>query len=446
VPRGRCAVGVIVQVMHRSEVSGSRAEISPPRITRVPAVVDEVWRAEASSMRGALARRLGDLDRAEDALQEALAEALRRWPADGVPDNPAGWLVTSAWRKALDMLRREQTGRAKLAIADAAPSDDDLLALIFGCCHPSLPQTAQVALTLRAVCGLSTEEIAAAFLVPVPTMAQRLVRANRLIRSLEVPFSIPEPDEYADRLDAVLAVIYLVYNEGYLASGHVTPHRRDLAIQARALTHQLELLMPAEPEVIGLGVLIGLCEARSASRFDEWGRLVLLSDQDRRAWDHEAIQAAVARLDRVLAKREPGPYQTQAAIAALHATAPSYADTDWPQVWLLYQSLYLRTGNPVALLSAAVATWHRVGAERALNDLSRVAGELDGYRLFHATRAELLHALGREEEGHAALKRALALAANPAERSLLNERLSSRSVDHHGPDLDGGAVLDAGPV
>ena len=380
-------------------------------------------------MRGALARRLGDLDRAEEALQEALAEALRKWPSSGVPDEPAAWLVTTGWHRAVDTLRREQVGRAKLALLDppdppAFSGGDDTLGLIFGCCHPALPEPARIALTLRAVCGLTTEEIAAAFLVPTPTMAQRLVRANRLIRDRAVPFSTPEPEELTERLGPVLTVIYLVYNEGYLANSSAVEQRRDLATQAHALIGQLDLLMPTEPEVGGLAVLLSLCEARAATRFDESGRLVLLSDQDRSRWDRRAVQASVDKLDRVLARRRPGPFQTHAAIAALHATAESAEQTDWAQIRLLYLELFRQTASPLALLSASVATWRAVGAQRALWEVDQLTMRLDGYRLYHATRAELLRDLGREAEAAEALQRALALTANPAERLLLIERLT----------------------
>jgi RNA polymerase sigma-70 factor (ECF subfamily) len=392
--------------------------------------LEEVWRTEAASMRGALARRLGDLDRAEDALQEALAQAMRHWPQEGIPVQPAGWLVTTAWRKAVDQLRREEAGRAKLAysVPIGAPDNDDLLALVFGCCHPDLGEAAQIALTLRAVCGLTTEEIAAAFLVPVPTMAQRLVRANRLVREREVPFAIPSAEEYPDRLTSVLTVIYLVYNEGYLANSAESAQRRDLAAQALGLIRQLELLMPGEQEVTGLAVLLELCEARAAARFDADGRLILLDEQDRSTWDGPAIEAAVRRLDRALLRGRPGRYQTQAAIAALHATASSYKDTDWLQIRLLYLELHRQTGSPLALLSASVATWHARDAAQGLAEVDRLADRLDGNRLFHATRAEMLRELGRHDEARAALDRALSLAVNPAEKLLLTERLTSMEL------------------
>ncbi len=403
--------------------------------------VEDVWREHAASMRGALVKRLGDLDRAEEALQEAVAQALRHWPAEGVPANPAGWLVTTAWRKAVDQLRREEVGRTKIAytaglelprrstaesrgnswpVPIGAPDSDDLLALVFGCCHPSLPEQARIALTLRAVCGLTTEEIAAAFLVPVPTMAQRLTRAKKLVRSR---FGIPGAEEWGDRLTSVLTVIYLTYNEGYLANNSATAQRRDLATQAMALARQLELLMPHEPEVIGLCVLLDLCEARAASRFDEAGNLVLLADQDRSTWDGALIKRAVQRLDRVLTRRSPGPYQIHAAVAALHATAPSYADTDWLQIRMLYSALYRHTGNPLALLSASVATWHARDAAAGLAEVCALSEQLDGYRLYHATRARMLQELGRDDEARSALERALSMTVNPAEKSLLTDRL-----------------------
>jgi RNA polymerase sigma-70 factor (ECF subfamily) len=392
-------------------------------------VLDRTWRAEAASMLGVLSRRLGDLDRASDALQEAVTEALRRWPVEGVPDQAAGWLVTTAWRKALDGLRREATGRAKLAALAAlaegpepAPTDDDRLALLFACCHPSLPEPSQVALTLFAVSGLSTEEIAAAFLVPVPTMAQRLVRAKRQLRDRGVRFEQPPPEEYGSRLPAVLAVVYLVFNEGYLA--RETPQRRELAREGLDLARQLADLMPGEPEAAGLAALLELHEARAATRFDGSGRLVLLEEQDRSRWDRPLIQAAVTRLGAAVARAQPGPYQLQAGIAAQHALARAYEETDWTAIRALYDRLYALTPSPVVLLSRAVATRYAIGPVEALEEIDPLAESLSGYRLLHATRAEILRALGRTEEARAATRRALALATNPAERELLVRRLA----------------------
>ncbi len=393
------------------------------------AEVDRVWRAHAAGMLGVLARRLGDLGRAEDALQDAVAEALRRWPVDGVPDSPAGWLVTAAWRRALDGLRREATGREKLATLAAGPgagepTAEDRLALVFGCCHPALPISAQVPLTLRAVCGLSTAEIAAGYLVPEATMAQRLVRARRALTERGVPFDLPDPDEYPTRLPAVLAVVYLVFNEGYLASGQTVPQRRDLAREALDLARQLTVLMPGEPEVAGLTALLELIEARAATRFDSWGRLVPLAEQDRSRWDRAAIEAAVHRLGRAVAQGRPGRYQLEAGIAAQHALAPSYERTAWAAIRGLYDQLYEVQPSPVVLLSRAVATRYVVGPAEALAEVDVLGDRLSGYRLFHATRAELLRACGRTGEAREADGRALALASNPAERELLARRVT----------------------
>jgi predicted RNA polymerase sigma factor len=395
----------------------------------VAALLDRVWRTDAAGMLGALGRRLGDLDRAEEALQEAITEALKRWDDEGVPDNPAGWLVTAGWRKAVDRLRREATGREKLALLAAEPPpppvEDDRLTTILACCHPALPVTSQVALTLHAVSGLATEEIAAAYLVPVPTMAQRLVRAKRQLRERGVRFELPPPDGYGERLPAVLAVVYLVFNEGYLASGRTAPQRRELAREALDLARQLAGLVPAEPEAAGLAALLELHEARAATRFDGWGRLVLLEEQDRRRWDRTMINAALARLRAAVAQNKPGPYQVQAGIAAQHAIAPTYPDTEWVAIRDLYDRLYDLAPSPVVLLNRAVATRYTHGPEQALAEVDALADELGGYRLLHATRAELLRALGRTAEARDATTRALALATNPAERGLLARRLAA---------------------
>ncbi|MPZ27319.1 MAG: RNA polymerase subunit sigma-24 [Micromonosporaceae bacterium] len=390
-------------------------------------VLDRVWRAESGGMLGVLTRRLGDLDRAEEALQDALGQALAHWPDEGVPDNPAGWLVTAAWRKAVDRLRREATGRDKLAtLANPLPREptgDDRLALIFACCHPDLPEPAQVALTLNAVTGLTAEQIAAGFLVPTATMAQRLVRAKRQLREARVRFEPPDPADYPTRLPAVLSTLYLIFNEGYLASSRETPQRRELAIEALDLARQLADLLPAEPEVAGLAALLELHEARAATRFDGWGRLVLLEDQDRHRWDRPMIQSAVVRLGRAMARGQPGPYQLQAGIAAQHALAPSYPRTNWTLIRALYDQLHALTGSPVVLLSRAVATRYAVDPATALAEVDGLGDRLVGYRLWHATRAELLRALGRDDEAAEATRRALALATNPAERELLSRRL-----------------------
>jgi RNA polymerase sigma factor (sigma-70 family) len=397
------------------------------------AQLERVYRDEAARITAALAARTGDVGLAADAVQDAFVEAIEHWRDGELPANCGGWLATTARRKAIDRLRRDRAGEQKLALLaatvsesteDTGGADDELLGMIFACCHPALPRESQIALTLRAVCGLSTAEIAAAFLAAEPAMAQRLLRARKALRSAGADLRVPDPDELADRLAEVLAVVYLVFNEGYLASAGREPARRDLAAQAVALTRLLHRLMPREPEVLGLLALLLLHESRAATRFDGWGRLVRLADQDRARWDTPLITEATQLLDRALVLRGPGPYQVQAAIAALHAAAPDYARTDWLQIRLLYDRLQALTPSPVVLLNRAVATRYVVGPEAALAEIAPLAAELDGYRLFHALRAGLLAGLGREDEAGAASERALALAGNPAERELLARRLS----------------------
>ncbi|HVT68202.1 MAG TPA: sigma-70 family RNA polymerase sigma factor, partial [Trebonia sp.] len=403
--------------------------------------LERAYREEATRVRAALAARTGDLGLAEDAVQDAFVEALEHWAREGVPANPGGWLATTARRKALDRLRRDKVGADKLTLVAAADpaaaaaddgdgggagreADEELLSLAFACCHPALTTDAQVALTLRAVCGLTTAQIAAAFLVTEPTMAQRLLRARKTLSALHAPVSVPDPDELAGRLAQVLAVVYLVFNEGYLASSGREPARRDLAAQAIALTRTLHRLMPREPEVLGLLALLLLHESRARARFDGWGRLIRLGDQDRAKWDRALAAEAAAYLDRAIALRRPGPYQVQAAIAALHAQAPDYEHTDWRQIRLLYTRLQQLAPSPVVLLNRAVATRYALGATHALEEIEPLADELDGYHLFHALRAALLAATGREAEAAQVRERALALAANPAERELLARGLS----------------------
>jgi RNA polymerase sigma factor (sigma-70 family) len=417
-----------------------------------PESLERVYRQEATQIRAALAARTGDIGLAEDAVQDAFVEAMVHWPSDGVPANPGGWLATTARRKALDRLRRDKVGERKLALlavtdpaafpdgpaAVAAGSrgdapdagepdlraDDELLSLVFACCHPALSRDAQVALTLRAVCGLTGEQIARAFLVSDATMSQRLLRARKTLADTQSPVRVPDPDELADRLAQVLAVVYLFFNEGYLASSGREPARRDLAAQAVALTRTLHRLMPREPEVLGLLALLLLHESRAAARFDGWGRLIRLKDQDRSRWNSDLAAEATALLDRAMAMRRPGPYQVQAAIAALHAEAGDYEQTDWRQIRLLYNRLQDLTPSPVVLLNRAVATRYALGAEEALAEIEPLRPDLDGYHLFHALRAALLTALGRAPEATAANDRALSLAANPAERDLLTRGLS----------------------
>ncbi len=368
--------------------------------------LERIYRAEAPGITAALAARTGDVGLAADAVQDAFVEAIEHW-RDGPPPNPGGWLATTARRKAIDRLRRDRAGQEKLALlaatetwagsgprhaadaghgTDADEADDELLGMIFACCHPALPRESQIALTLRAACGLTTAEIAVAFLAGEPAMTQRLLRARKALRAAHADLRVPDPDALADRLAEVLAVVYLVFNEGYLASAGRQPARRDLAVQAVALARLLHRLMPREPEVLGLLALMLLHESRAATRFDGWGRLVRLADQDRTRWNAALIAEATGLLDRALALRVPGPYQVQAAIAALHAEAPGYERTDWPQIRLLYDRLQALAPSPVVLLNRAVATRYVVGPEAALAEISPLAAELDGYRLFHALR------------------------------------------------------------
>jgi RNA polymerase sigma-70 factor (ECF subfamily) len=401
------------------------------------APLEGVYRAEAPRITAALAARTGDVGLAADAVQDAFVEAIEHWPDGRLPPNPGGWLATTARRKAIDRLRRARAGQEKLALLaatetgsgadtceDAAAADDELLGMIFACCHPALPRESQIALTLRAACGLTTAEIAAAFLAGEPAMTQRLLRARKALRAARADMRVPDPDDLADRLAEVLAVVYLVFNEGYLASAGRQPARRDLAAQAVALARLLHRLMPREPEVLGLLALMLLHESRAATRFDGWGRLVRLADQDRTRWNRALIDEATALLDRALAMLASGPYQVQAAIAALHAEAPGYDRTDWRQIRMLYDRLQELTPSPVVLLNRAVATRYVVGPEAALAEITPLAAELDGYRLYHALRAGLLAGLGRDDEAREASERALALAGNPAERELLARRLS----------------------
>jgi len=412
--------------------------------------LERAYRQEATRIRAALAARLGDVALAEESVQDAFIEALEHWQkkgegeAGGVPPNPGGWLATTAWRKAVDRIRRDRAGQEKLALlaATVPPSPappghpgendawgsgdqaDELLGLIFACCHPSLSRESQIALTLRVVCGLTTAEISAAFLASEPAMAQRLSRARKALRETGATVRIPDPDQLGIRLGEVLAVIYLVFNEGYLASAGRTPARRDLAAQAVALNRLLHTLMPGEPEVLGLLALMLLHESRAATRFDGWGRLVRLADQDRSLWDRALIAEATRLLSRAMPMHRPGPYQIQAAIAAVHAAARRYADTDWRRIRALYDRLLRFEPSPVVRLNRAVATRFVLGPQAALAEIEPLAGDLDGYRLFHAVRGELLAELGDQEQASAANERALELAANPAERELLARRLA----------------------
>jgi len=358
-------------------------------------------------------------------------EALEHWPRDGVPERPGAWLMATARRKAIDRARREARGREKLVLLAASeppPSagyePEDRLRLIFTCCHPALARDAQVALTLRAVAGLTTGQIARAFLVSEATVAQRIVRAKRKIVEAGIPYRVPEGRHLRERVDEVLAVLYLMFNEGYLSSGPDVPERRDLARDAEWLAGLLVRLVPTEPEPLGLLALMRLHLARAEARFDAAGEMVLLEHQDRELWDRPAIEAAGRMIQRAAAMRRPGAYQLQAAIAAVHAESPSWQETDWRQIGGLYELLLGQLDTPVVRLNRAIALRWVAGPEAALAELDAIAPDLDGYHLLHATRGMMLRALGREAEAAAADRRALELTANPAERALIERRLA----------------------
>ena len=392
------------------------------------AAVAAVFREEAGRLVAGLVRFLGDFDLAEELVQEALLSAVETWPGSGIPDNPAAWLTTTARRKAIDRLRRDSRYREKLVLlagspVPAASEPDDRLRLIFTCCHPALAREAQLALTLRAVCGLTTTQIARAFLATETAMAQRIVRAKRKIVEAGIPYRVPAREELTGRLREVLAVLYLLFNEGYLASGGPEPDRRDLSADAEWLASLLAGLLPEEPEVLGLLALMRLHLARAGSRFDAEGRLILLPDQDRSSWDQEAIAAAGRLIERAAGLGRPGPCQLQAAIAALHAEAPTFAETDWEEIVALYTLLLVHQPSPVVRLNRAIALRHLEGAEAALAEVDAVAAELDSYHLLHATRAQLLRDLRRAGEARTADEAALRLTQNPAEQALLRQRL-----------------------
>jgi RNA polymerase sigma-70 factor, ECF subfamily len=400
--------------------------------------LDRIFRAEFGQVVATLVRVFGDIDLAEDAVQDAFTIAARTWPTQGLPPNPGGWLTTTARRRAIDRLRREGTRDERhaqaLALQQLTPEElgfmqDDRLRLIFTCCHPALALETRVALTLRLLGGLTTAEIARAFLVSRAAMEQRLVRAKRKIRATNLPYRIPDHHELPDRLRGVLAVIYLVFNEGYLASADDVSARRELAAEAIRLARLLATLMPDEPEVQGLLALLLLTDARRAGRTSSDGRFVPLEEQDRNSWDADLIREGQDLVRACLRRGQPGPYQLQAAIAAVHSDATSMGDTDWGQILTLYDQLLAMAPSPVTQLNRAVALAEVEGTGAALAAIDPLAEALDDYQPYHATRADLLRRAGRGVEADAAYTRAAELTHDGATRRFLDERRATLAPD-----------------